>query len=98
MNKPRAAFSLLEVTLVLALIVLLTAIAYPTLDGLQRDLRLSAAADQVRAHWALAQVRASPSLAPPAKPALLRCGAHSLKCPSPPRPADPRGPVTRPAC
>ncbi|MFV2065752.1 MAG: prepilin-type N-terminal cleavage/methylation domain-containing protein [Pirellulales bacterium] len=51
----RSGFSLLELTLVLALLATLAAIAWPTLQQSVDDLRLRRAADQVRAAWASAR-------------------------------------------
>src|SRR5690348_16660356 len=48
----RRAYTLFELLLVLALLIVMAAIAYPTLDSLYADFRLSSAADQVRACWA----------------------------------------------
>src|SRR5438105_14721693 len=54
----RRGFTLLEVTLVMAVIVLLAAMAYPSLEAMYADIRLTAAADQIRAAWADARARA----------------------------------------
>ena len=48
----RKAFTLMEVVLVIALLVIFTAITVPALDRLYGDIRLNAAADTVRARWA----------------------------------------------
>src|SRR5207302_1691993 len=47
-KKLRPAFTLLEVVLVLALIVVLAALAYPVFESLQAGPRLAAAADEIR--------------------------------------------------
>lgn len=52
------ALTLLELVLVLALLVVLAALSYPSLEGLQAEMRVSQAADQVRARWADARARA----------------------------------------
>src|SRR5205823_247476 len=57
-RQPRRAFSLFELLLVIALIVLLAAIAYPTLDGALATFRITEAADMVRACWADARAHA----------------------------------------
>ena len=55
---PRHGFTLLEVLLVLAIIVMLTAMAYPSIEAMYADARLTAAADQIRARWADARTKA----------------------------------------
>ena len=54
----RRAVTLLEVILVLAVLVMLAAVAWPSLDRSLADQRLRHAADMVRAQWAQAHVRA----------------------------------------
>src|SRR5262249_12697428 len=54
----RRAFTLFEVVLVLALMVILGALAYPNLDSLYSDFRWTQASDQVRACWAEARAHA----------------------------------------
>jgi prepilin-type N-terminal cleavage/methylation domain-containing protein len=54
----RRAFTLFEVVLVLALVLLLVSIAYPSLDGMYSSYRVTAAVDMVRGAWAEAQSRA----------------------------------------
>src|SRR5947209_9100957 len=54
----RRAFTLLEVTLVLVIIVMLGAMAWPSIEAMYGDVRLSAAADQIRARWADARTQA----------------------------------------
>jgi prepilin-type N-terminal cleavage/methylation domain-containing protein len=54
----RRGFTLLEVTLVLALIVILGAMAWPSIEAMYGDMRLTAAADQIRARWADARTQA----------------------------------------
>jgi prepilin-type N-terminal cleavage/methylation domain-containing protein len=54
----RRGFTLLEVTLVMAVIVLLTAMVLPSIEAMYGDVRLSAAADQVRGRWADARTKA----------------------------------------
>jgi hypothetical protein len=51
-RKTRPAYTLFELTLVLVLLVLLAAIAYPSLDSLLGTFRMNAAADMLRANWA----------------------------------------------
>ena len=57
----RRAFTLMEVLLVLAILVALTAIAWPMLDKAFAHRRLFIAADQVRAAWGGARVDAMDS-------------------------------------
>ncbi len=56
MRRGRRAYTLLELLLVLTILVILAAVAYPSVDGMFRHVRLRAAADGVRA--ALIQARA----------------------------------------
>jgi prepilin-type N-terminal cleavage/methylation domain-containing protein len=56
--SPRRGFTLLEVLLVMAVIVMLAAMAYPSIEAMYSDVRLKAAADQVRAAWADARTKA----------------------------------------
>lgn len=58
MTKPRSAYTLLELVLVLAVLGLLAAMAVPTMQTLYSDLRAKAAADMLRAAWAEARARA----------------------------------------
>jgi prepilin-type N-terminal cleavage/methylation domain-containing protein len=57
-RAPRPAFTLLEVLLVLAILVILGATAYPTLNGMYGDVKVKAAADQVRGAWVEARAQA----------------------------------------
>jgi len=54
----RSGFTLLEVMLVMAILVVLLSIAYPSIEGMYGDVRVTAAVDQVRAVWAEARARA----------------------------------------
>jgi prepilin-type N-terminal cleavage/methylation domain-containing protein len=54
----RAGYTIIEVMLVLAMMVLLAAIAYPSIEAMYGDVRLNAAADQIRARWADARTQA----------------------------------------
>jgi prepilin-type N-terminal cleavage/methylation domain-containing protein len=54
----RSAFTLLELILVLALLVILGAMVYPSLDEMYGNNRLTAGADMVRAAWASARSHA----------------------------------------
>ena len=60
MTRPRhrPAFTLLEVLLVIAVIIALSAVAYPTLVGMYGDVKVKAAADDVRAAWTEARSHA----------------------------------------
>ncbi len=53
----RRGYTLFELVLVLALLVVLAAIAYPSLDAMVGDYRIAAAVDQARAGWAQARSR-----------------------------------------
>jgi prepilin-type N-terminal cleavage/methylation domain-containing protein len=54
----RPGFTLLEVTLVMAVIVLMAAMAWPSIEAMYGDVKLTAGADLVRARWADARTRA----------------------------------------
>lgn len=54
----RRGFTLLEVLLVVVVIVLLGAMAYPSIEVMYADVRLNAAADQIRGRWAEARTKA----------------------------------------
>lgn len=54
----RSGFTLMELMLVLALMVVIAAISYPSLDSLYGTFRVTAAADAVRAAWAQARAHA----------------------------------------
>jgi prepilin-type N-terminal cleavage/methylation domain-containing protein len=54
----RPAFTLLEVVLVLAILVVLGAMLYPSMEAMYGGYRVTAAVDMVRAAWAEAQSRA----------------------------------------
>lgn len=54
----RGGYTLLEVTLVVALMAILAALAYPSLESSYSEIRQRAGADAVRGHWAEARTRA----------------------------------------
>lgn len=54
----RRGFTILEVTLVLAVMLVLASIILPSVDAMYGDLRTQSAADAVRARWAEARTRA----------------------------------------
>jgi prepilin-type N-terminal cleavage/methylation domain-containing protein len=54
----RPGLTLLEVLLVMAILLTLAAVAYPTLSAMYGDVRVKAAADQVRAAWTEARAKA----------------------------------------
>jgi hypothetical protein len=54
----RQAYTLFELVLVLALIIVLTGIVYPSLDAMYGDYRVTQAADMIRAAWANARAQA----------------------------------------
>jgi type II secretory pathway pseudopilin PulG len=55
---PRRAFTLLEVSLVAVMIVIIGAMAYPSIEAIYGGVRLTAAADMIRARWADARTHA----------------------------------------
>ena len=57
-SRRRKAFTLLEVLLVMAIIVIIMAVAYPSMEAWWADARVQGAADEVRGAWAEARVRA----------------------------------------
>ncbi len=57
-RTPRPAYTLFELMLILVLLILLAAIAYPSLDSLLGTFRMNAAADMLRASWADARASA----------------------------------------
>ena len=54
----RRGYTLFELVLVLAILVVLAALAYPSLDSMYAGYRITAAADMVQASWASARARA----------------------------------------
>jgi Tfp pilus assembly protein FimT len=62
MNLPRRqrrpAFTILEILLVLAIVIALGAMIYPTLAGMYGDVRVKAAADDVQGSWTEARAHA----------------------------------------
>ena len=54
----RRAFTLFEIVLVMAILVVLMALAYPSIEGMYGYYKLQAAADTVRGNWAEARTRA----------------------------------------
>jgi Tfp pilus assembly protein FimT len=60
MTRPtrRPGLTLIEVLLVIAVIITLGAVAYPTLSAMYGDVKVKAAADQVRASWTEARSHA----------------------------------------
>src|SRR5262249_53498742 len=57
-RRRRSGYTLFELVLVLAVIVMLAALTYPSLDTMSGGQRLFAASDQVKVGWALAQAHA----------------------------------------
>ena len=55
---PRRAFTLLEVSLVAVLLLMLAMMAYPSIEAMYGGVRLTAAADLIRARWADARAHA----------------------------------------
>jgi prepilin-type N-terminal cleavage/methylation domain-containing protein len=54
----RSGYTLLELVIVLALLVVLVGMIYPSLEDMYADYKVTAAADQVRAGWAEARAHA----------------------------------------
>jgi prepilin-type N-terminal cleavage/methylation domain-containing protein len=54
----RKGYTILEVMLVLAIIVLLATISFPSIVAMYGDVKLNAAADQIRGRWADARTQA----------------------------------------
>jgi Tfp pilus assembly protein FimT len=54
----RPGFTLIEILLVMAMLIALSALAYPTLAAMYGDVRVKAAADDVQAAWADARSHA----------------------------------------
>jgi len=57
-GRSRQGFTLFEMILVLALIVLLSAALYPNLEAMYGDSKVTASGDKIRAAWAEAQAHA----------------------------------------
>jgi prepilin-type N-terminal cleavage/methylation domain-containing protein len=57
-RKTRQAYTLMEVVLVLALVVILASMAWPVIDAMQAGPRLTAGTDTVRSAWSKARTRA----------------------------------------
>jgi len=54
----RKAFTLMEMVLVMAILVVISALAYPAIDSLYASSRLTAAQDMIRARWSETRSRA----------------------------------------
>jgi prepilin-type N-terminal cleavage/methylation domain-containing protein len=57
-TRRRRGFTLLEIVLVMAIIVMFAAISFPSIEGMYADARLQGGCDSVRAAWAEAQAHA----------------------------------------
>ncbi len=57
-HRSRAAFTILEVVLVIALLAILVALVFPTLDSMYGHHKVTAGTDAVRSAWVTAQARA----------------------------------------
>ena len=67
-SRRRPAFTLLEMVLVCAIMVIFAAISYPAIEAMYADTRLQGASDAVRAAWSEAQCGPSTRAAPTASP------------------------------
>ncbi len=56
---PRHGFTIVETMLVLAVMLIIAAIAIPSIDSMYSDVKLTSAADMVRGAWADARARAA---------------------------------------
>jgi prepilin-type N-terminal cleavage/methylation domain-containing protein len=56
--RSRRGYTLLELAIVVAILAIVAAAAYPTMESMYADLQVSSAVDQVRAAWTSARVRA----------------------------------------
>ncbi len=57
-RQARHGYTLMEVLLVMAVMVIIAAISYPSVDSLMDGVKLEAAADSLKAGWTEAQTRA----------------------------------------
>src|SRR5713226_287427 len=55
---PRRAFTIFEIILVLAIVVILSAAIYPSLEAMYGDSKITAAGDMVRGAWSEGQAHA----------------------------------------
>lgn len=58
MRRTRSAYTLFELVLVLAVLVAVSAVAYPSVEAMYGNYRLTAAVDQVRSAWSTARAHA----------------------------------------
>ena len=77
MRSVRPGYTLLEIILVLAIIVILAAVAYPSVEGMYTGVRLRAGVDGLRG--AMMQARATPWTRPsrtasPSRPGRVTTG------------------------
>jgi prepilin-type N-terminal cleavage/methylation domain-containing protein len=57
-RQRRRGYTLMEIVLTMAIMVMLAALGYPTIDSLYTNVKVEAASDAVRAAWAEAQAHA----------------------------------------
>jgi type II secretory pathway pseudopilin PulG len=57
-RRSRGAYTLLEITLVMAIMVILGALSFPSIDAMYDAVKVDGAADSVRAAWSEAQAHA----------------------------------------
>src|SRR6478672_5017689 len=58
MRRARRAYTLFELVLVLAVLAAVAALAYPSVEAMYGNYRVTSAVDQVRAAWAAARAHA----------------------------------------
>src|ERR1700677_4854048 len=56
--QPRQGYTILEVILVMAIIIIMMAASVPTINSMYGDTRIRGAADEIRGAWAEARTRA----------------------------------------
>jgi len=57
-SSPRNGFTLLEIVLVMAIVIIISAVCLPTMNAMYADTRVRGAADEIRRAWAEARAHA----------------------------------------